>query len=91
MTEPPYQDLRGAQMPVVNDDGAELRIFSGTIRGVTGPALNHVPVTMVEIRLAAILFGGQSIGEPVAQRGPFVMNTMSEIVQAYEDYQAGRF
>ena len=39
----------------------------------------------------AILFAGEPLNEPVVQRGPFVMNTMSEIVQAYADYQAGRF
>jgi hypothetical protein len=42
-------------------------------------------------RCDAILVTGVPLKEPVFQYGPFVMTTRDEIVQAVEDFQAGRF
>jgi redox-sensitive bicupin YhaK (pirin superfamily) len=39
----------------------------------------------------ALLIAGMPLGEPIAQHGPFVMNTRDELVQAVQDYQAGKF
>ena len=38
-----------------------------------------------------LLVAGRPLNESIARYGPFVMNTPEQIVQAMQDYQAGRF
>lgn len=40
--------------------------------------------------MEVMVLGGAPIREPIAWAGPFVMNTRSELIEAYEDFQAGR-
>ena len=51
LTTPRYQDLRGETMPVRREPGVQGRVFSGTSGDVHGPALNHVPMTLVDFRI----------------------------------------
>ena len=39
----------------------------------------------------ALLIAGRPLREPIAQYGPFVMNTRDELMQAVEDFRSGRF
>jgi redox-sensitive bicupin YhaK (pirin superfamily) len=38
-----------------------------------------------------LVMSGEPIDEPIAQYGPFLMNTHAEIAQAIDDYQQGKF
>jgi len=51
MTEPRYQDLTAATLPVRREPGAEITVFSGASGEVRAETLNHVPVTMLRVRL----------------------------------------
>jgi redox-sensitive bicupin YhaK (pirin superfamily) len=152
MTEPRYQNMHAKDMPVRQEDGALIRVYSGSSGDVVSNTLNYVPITFVEIvvdsgasvmqdlpgnyngfiyvlegsgtfgenkveakrgqaiwlgsadeaemssvnvsaneKLRLVLFAGVPLREPVVARGPFVMNTEEEIVEAYADYRNGTF
>lgn len=71
---------------LVNDSqllrGPQLMVFDRTGTDITLEANNDA---------ALLLLGGQPIDEPIVGRGPFVMNTMDEIRQAFDDFNSGRF
>jgi quercetin 2,3-dioxygenase len=72
------------------DIGAEDR--STTVRegalALLGPG-DRLRVRARGIRSELLVAAGRPIGEPIVQRGPFVMNTEDEIRRAFEDYRNG--
>ncbi|HKK31218.1 MAG TPA: pirin family protein [Alphaproteobacteria bacterium] len=55
MTEPGYQSLQRADIPVANlpDAAGTARVIAGTFQGMTGPARTHSPMNVLDLRLEA--------------------------------------
>lgn len=85
-----------------NDESVRvLYIFDGGDLGIGGELVpvSHgavvdpsQPVTLAaNERVEVLMLQGRPLGEPVAQHGPFVMNTKAEIQEAFDDYQRTQF
>jgi redox-sensitive bicupin YhaK (pirin superfamily) len=105
-TQPIYFDIelpQGTEFiePVSADHSVFVVVHAGQVE-VAGQVIGAVGLShlgagdTVNLRAVggparALLIAGKPLNEAVAWYGPFVMNTHAEIVQAIEDYQAGRF
>ncbi len=71
-------------------DGADARALASHELAVLGGGdVFKVQADQDPARL--LLVAGRPLQEPVARHGPFVMNTRQEIMQAFVDFQEGRF
>jgi len=70
----------GAQRMAILRNGADRDglVLQATVASADGPA-------------KALVIAGRPLNEPIAQYGPFVMNTQEQIFQAVEDYRSGKF
>lgn len=106
-TEPLYLDVHlPAGSRFVQPIAAGHNAFTYTYRGTVSIAGTEVPdrnmailandgatAVVLEAQEAArvLIISGQPLGEPIAQYGPFVMNTAEEIQQTLQDYRNGMF
>ncbi|MCU5781082.1 pirin [Alcanivorax balearicus MACL04] len=103
-TDPLYLDVilrpgESVSVPLTPGYNAFLYLFEGAVTVAEETvAVDHVAVltdgdrvTLVAGRDGArlLLLAGRPLGEPVAQYGPFVMNTQEELEQALQDYRNG--
>ena len=88
------------QTPVAADRNVFLYVVKGQVAVAGTPvpewslaALGDGEAVEITAAFDAVVLLGHArpIGEPVFSHGPFVMNTRDEIVQAIQDYQAGKF
>jgi redox-sensitive bicupin YhaK (pirin superfamily) len=95
------EDDRPFELAVPTDHTAFLFVASGEVSvgdeqgavpaqhlAVLSPG-NRVRVRATNRRSQILLAAARPLGEPIARRGPFVMNTEAELDQAVADYRAG--
>jgi hypothetical protein len=96
-TLPPVTPHEGADTPTVRT----VYVFEGSVtigdhhlEASTGALVRvgePLPITAGPYGAEALVLQGRPIGEPVAKYGPFVMNTKTEIEQAFDDYRRTGF
>jgi quercetin 2,3-dioxygenase len=105
-TEPLYLDLHldagvSFEQPLPEAHNAFVYVYRGALRigdqdvplqrmAILRNSGDGIRITAGSDGTHAILIAGKPLEEPIAQYGPFVMNTQQEIFRAVEDFRAGK-
>ena len=91
------------EQPLPTTHNAFVYVYRGGLDVMQGDTANAVPIKRMAVltnggdglvlraqaNTRAIVIAGKPLNEPIAQYGPFVMNTREELVQAVDDFRAG--
>jgi redox-sensitive bicupin YhaK (pirin superfamily) len=91
------------EQPLPVTHNAFVYVYRGAVDVMQGETASAIPVKRMailsnagdrvvlraEANTRAIVIAGKPLNEPIAQYGPFVMNTREELVQAVDDFRAG--
>ncbi|MEY2620772.1 MAG: hypothetical protein RIT26_592 [Pseudomonadota bacterium] len=96
-------DLASFEHPLPDGHHAFIYVYRGRVEVLGAAGAQAVPAERMAILGAgdgvrlqaaagskAILLAGKPLREPIAQYGPFVMNTRQQLMEAVEDFRAGR-
>ena len=99
----PSNDNAVFEQPLPATHNAFVYVYRGGLAVVEGEHATAVPIKRMAVltnsgdgvvlraqaNTRAIVIAGHPLNEPIAQYGPFVMNTREELVQAVDDFRAG--
>ena len=87
-------DVTGLNRTVYFFEGENIRVDGEVVsvaQALRLESANDVEFVGGDAPARILLLQGKAIGEPVAQHGPFVMNTRQELQQAFFDFQRTQF
>jgi len=82
--------VRRGKIDVVGENNAKKHVGPQAV-ALTEKNGDVLRIQAGEPNTSVLIMGGLPLDEPIAARGPFVMNTSDEIMQANRDYQSGKF